>query len=751
MAMSAEADTTTYLRREEPPTTPRPVTSAIPNAVVPLSAGSIIPGLMGYSGLELIAHGSSAIVFRATQNRLNRKVAIKVLLVDDVMTTDATVRRELETLVQLSSSPHIVSIIDTGVTDAGQPYIVMEYCEGGSYAQILKERGPLPTEEVLEVGIKIGEALHAAHEAGIIHRDVKPPNILRSRFGPALTDFGIAYAADELASTDTFYKLTPHHASPETLQQQHQTGQSDLYSLASTMWNLLTGRPPFASPGQDPEAFRQRVLSQPVPRVPRDDVPEWVQTELQRAMAKRATQRHPTALAFAETLRLNMARTSMSTPWQPRSVPPGNVSVSPEMPTTQGAQTSRGAQTQRGSLSAPPVSPGASPPVVLPNAAMLPNTEGSAQPTSAPTSGPSISTPPVIIPSCAPVSGSAITVNRSSHPASPFPPPVVLPNGLGHGSLPVLPPPSAAPAATPIGQNAEQTQPGSAQPSTETPLSAPPPKSASASQTYKSRPSHVPLALGSSESENRVLAGQSAEANATGLDPGVGGVGTWFEPTSGPLNYSGPPSPYQRDYMPPGADVGAGGVTNTMQRPEFSSTQGSAGQLISYPTAAHELMNSQPRPSELDDEEEQFSWRRPLLVAGAIGVILGLITTIGIILAGGGSDKTPEAKPTTSPTIVDQGKPTELRLTDSGTSATLQWKENTGGTAGLIVLAKEASAPGSGRAVGSPLKGGTSYTVADINGTPLDPNHNYCFRVTAVPSNETLAVSEPICTKRAGG
>ena len=102
------------------------------------------------------------------------------------MATNA--ERELATTVALSSQPHIVSIIDTGIIDDYRRYIVMEYCEGGSYAQILNDGGPMSVDDVIEVGIKIGEALHAAHQAGIVHRDVKPSNILRSRFGPALTD-----------------------------------------------------------------------------------------------------------------------------------------------------------------------------------------------------------------------------------------------------------------------------------------------------------------------------------------------------------------------------------------------------------------------------------------------------------------------------------------------------------------------------------------------------------------------------------
>lgn len=748
--MAAEADTTTYLPREEPVTPPRPVTSGIPDAVVPLSAGSIIPGLMGYSGLELIAHGSSAIVFRATQNRLNRKVAIKVLLVDDVMTTDATVRRELETLVQLSSSPHIVSIIDTGVTDAGQPYIVMEYCEGGSYAQILKERGLLPVEEVIEVGIKIGEALHAAHEAGIIHRDVKPPNILRSRFGPALTDFGIAYATDELASTDTFYKLTPHHASPETLQQEHQTGQSDLYSLASTMWNLLAGRPPFANPGQDPEAFRQRVLSQPVSRVPRDDVPDWLQSELQRAMAKRATDRHPTALAFAETLRLNMARTSMSTPWQPRSSPPGEGPPGPEAPH---GHTQAVTQTQRNRTNTvPPVSPPGDSPVV-----MLPSTS---TPPAAPTSGATVQTPPVIIPPSAPVSGSAVTVGRTPHPPSSAPLPVVLPGAFNPATAAPQPPSSAPPAAnsspptestapTPThaasAQQAEQTQQVEPSSASVTPAagSTPPApalaKPASVPRTYKSRPSHVPLPL------DQPGASAGTEAPTTGLSTPASPGRPWFEPASASPGSSPVASPYQREYVPQGDPTGTEPPSAQPQHQGPYSRPGPGTDMFSG-------ASEQPSVEEDYDEEddEQFSWRRPLVTAGVIGVILGLVTTVGIIVAGGtGSDNSADSEPTASASIIAEGRPTNVTVADNSSAVTLQWEDNTNGQAGVFIRARTASEP-QGRVIATPDKGQTSYTVSAIDDAPLKTDVDYCFQVTAVPAADQLAFSDWVCTERNG-
>jgi serine/threonine protein kinase len=287
----------------------------------------LLPALPGYDDLELIAHGTTALVFRGIQTTLKRPVAIKVITMD---TGDLPVNadRELATTVALSSQPHIVSIIDTGLTDDDRPYIVMEYCEGGSYNQILRREGPLPIADVIEVGITIGEALHAAHQAGIVHRDVKPSNILRSRFGPALTDFGIARAPDELGTTLTREMMTPHHASPEALLHQAQSGSSDVYSLASTMWTLLVGHPPFvdpARPGLDMYAFRDRVLNESLPGMSREDVPEWLVGELNRAMSKLPSQRHATAREFADALRratLLSAGTHIGRPPVPPSIPP---------------------------------------------------------------------------------------------------------------------------------------------------------------------------------------------------------------------------------------------------------------------------------------------------------------------------------------------------------------------------------------------------------------------------------------------
>jgi serine/threonine protein kinase len=315
-------------------------------------------------------------VFRAVQTRLSRTVAIKVLLVDGDATTHAQYQRELETTVLLSSQAHIVGIIDTGTTQAGNPYIVMEYCPGGSYAQILKQRGPLPVDEVVDVGTKIAEALQAAHDVGVLHRDVKPSNILRSAFGPALADFGIARAPHQLHGTVSMDRMTPHHASPEAMRKGNQSPASDLYSLASTMWHLLAGRPPFSDPARpitDLDELRQRVLSEPAPAVPRPDVPDWLQRELARALAKEPGQRHPSAHTFAEILRYHAyrARDEMSA-WPSPSPDPQPVPVPP--------------------TSAPPFSPPFSaPPSSAPPSSAPPS---SGPPAPAPSSAPPASGPP---------------------------------------------------------------------------------------------------------------------------------------------------------------------------------------------------------------------------------------------------------------------------------------------------------------------------------------------------------------------
>jgi serine/threonine protein kinase len=453
------------------------------------NTGGPAAGIVGYGQLELIAHGSSALIYRGIQQRVDRVVAIKVLTVDEE-TTQRHIQREVDLTVKLSSHPHIVSIIDTGMTATGNPYIVMEYCEGGSYAEILRKQGPRPVGEVIDVGIKIGEALHAAHGVGIIHRDVKPPNILRSRFGPALADFGIARAADDLSSTHTLDKLTPYHASPEALERRTQSFRSDIYSLASTLWHLLSGRAPFIDPTeqvQDVVQFRLRVLTAPVPPIPRADVPAWLEAELVRAMSKDEQHRHATALEFAQVLREGGSWTAggwaghasppdagtsyAPDPWAPTSTPPATPFAAPDPDRTvvarpgetTGPGSGGGYNTPAPPRAVPPnVAPPGPPPAAGPDPSWRVAAPVSAGPlSSAPASAPPVSTPPISTPptpvsgtpqvSAAPVSTPPAEATVTVSPVQTSPPaPVQSPSPWAPGAAqPPYPPPYQPPAPQP--------------------------------------------------------------------------------------------------------------------------------------------------------------------------------------------------------------------------------------------------------------------------------------------------------------
>jgi serine/threonine protein kinase len=144
----------------------------------------------GYSHLEPVGQGRFGVVYRAEQPQLARIVALKVLLVDamDGLRWEGFRQESAPT-----GHPNIVPVLETGTTGSGRPYIAMEYCERGSLGDLVAREGPLPVGAVLQVGVKIAGALAAAHEFGIVHREVTPRNILVLRSGePALADFGLA-------------------------------------------------------------------------------------------------------------------------------------------------------------------------------------------------------------------------------------------------------------------------------------------------------------------------------------------------------------------------------------------------------------------------------------------------------------------------------------------------------------------------------------------------------------------------------
>jgi hypothetical protein len=239
---------------------------------------------------EIIASGGMGQVWRATDELLGRLVAIKVLHAGGLGggSTGAEEFRERFRYEARNSAalshPNIATVYDFG-DDADHPYLVMELVEGQSLAQILAERGALPPEEVQSLLGQAALALQVAHNAGVVHRDVKPANIMVTPSGMVkLTDFGIARAAAGSGLTRTGEVLgTPHYLAPEQAQGLPATAASDVYALGVVAHELLTGRRPFS--GESMVATALAHVSQPPPELP-DSVPQPLRGTIMAALAK---------------------------------------------------------------------------------------------------------------------------------------------------------------------------------------------------------------------------------------------------------------------------------------------------------------------------------------------------------------------------------------------------------------------------------------------------------------------------------
>ncbi|MEV4009236.1 protein kinase [Nonomuraea angiospora] len=259
----------------------------------------------GYRVLDQAGQGGFAVVYRAYQERLDRVVALKVLSVDRVdQRTMRRFQRELQLTGRLTGHPNVVTVFDTGVTRSGKPYIAMDYFENGSLRDKVRKEGPLPVPDVLRAGVKLAGALAAVHEAGVLHGDIKPQNILISRYGElAIADFGVARVVDSSEISATSQAFTPLHAAPEVLTGQPHSASTDIYSLGSTLYHLLAGQPAFHNP-TDPSIapLMYRVLSIEPPPINRSDVPPPVFETVMRAMSKQPEVRYGSAREFARRL-----------------------------------------------------------------------------------------------------------------------------------------------------------------------------------------------------------------------------------------------------------------------------------------------------------------------------------------------------------------------------------------------------------------------------------------------------------------
>jgi serine/threonine protein kinase len=266
-----------------------------------------------YELVELLGTGGMSNVYKAHDQLLERNVAIKILhphYSDDHEYIERF-RHEARAAAQLSH-PHIVTVIDRG-EDEGRQFIVFECVDGENLKQLLARTGPLPTRRAVELACQIADGLAFAHEHGLIHRDVKPQNVLLTPDGDAkVTDFGIARSLDvDRGVTETGTVLgTSNYLSPEQASGSPTTPLTDVYSLGVVLYELLTGEVPF--PGDNFVAIAMKHVTEPPPDLleRRPDVPLRLAAAVDRALEKDPSRRFPSMSEFESELRRTLAEMS---------------------------------------------------------------------------------------------------------------------------------------------------------------------------------------------------------------------------------------------------------------------------------------------------------------------------------------------------------------------------------------------------------------------------------------------------------
>ena len=283
-----------------------------------------------------IGAGGMAEVYRGFDQVLNRTVAIKVLLPQMARDTSFVerFRREAQAAARLNQ-PNIVGVYDTGADD-GTQYIVMEFIEGRTLAEFM-ETGRRPTPvQAAEIAQKIAAAIAAAHAQGVIHRDIKPGNVMITRDGVIkVMDFGIARVLGPETAPQTSAVLgTASYLSPEQAQGGPVDARTDIYSLGAVLYELLTARPPFTGDSPVAVAYKQVNEAPAVPSSLNPDVPARLDAVVMKALSKNPSNRYQTAEEFsADLARVIAGQEVEATPLMPAAIGDATQVISRPRPT----------------------------------------------------------------------------------------------------------------------------------------------------------------------------------------------------------------------------------------------------------------------------------------------------------------------------------------------------------------------------------------------------------------------------------
>lgn len=331
--------------------------------------GSVLGGR--YRLVELLGQGGMATIHRAQDIRLGRDVAVKVLRPEYGRDPDffARFRQEAQSAASLNH-PNIVSVHDYGQGPDG-PFIVMEYVEGEDLASLLRRNGALAPRQAARIAAEVARALDAAHARGIVHRDVKPGNILIANDGRVkVTDFGIARAIAEAQLTLPGMTLgSVHYFSPEQARGEPASAASDIYALGIVLYECLTGRRPWEGDSAASVAMARLTGAAPGPSDVMASVPPALDAIVRRALAPAAEDRFPSAAAMADALESFLAGSSATVgPIRPPAAaapggPVGPSALAPAAGPVPGAVVAAGAGTTPGRIR-PAVPPRSSPPVI---------------------------------------------------------------------------------------------------------------------------------------------------------------------------------------------------------------------------------------------------------------------------------------------------------------------------------------------------------------------------------------------------